>query len=263
MTADAARDAASPVKVTKVALRPLAVPTEHGGWGFVLEPALLALLVAPSFAGILIALGVVFAFLTRHPLKFAAADTLRGRFYPRTRVCILLSAAYGTLAGALFISGGWMAGRAVVVPLCAALVPAAIQFWFDARNQSRALAAEVSGTISSVLVAAAIVLAGEGTAAAAFAVLTLALARGIPTIIFVRAALRSGDRMPSLGLHLLAILAGVALAVSGLASVGAIAAFCILFLRAYATRAGTPAKIIGMRELAYGAMFVLFAAYGW
>ncbi len=251
------------VKRTRVALRPLALPTEHGGWGFVLEPALLALLVAPSLAGMLIALGLIAAFLTRHPLKLVAADALRRRFYPRTRVCILLSIAYGSVATVLLVTGAWMAGGLVLFPLAAALVPAAVQFLFDARNRSRALVAELSGTISSVFVAAAIVLAGGGTVAVAFAVLVLALLRGVPTIIFVRAALRNGNRLPSLALHLVAIFIGVALTMSGLAPWGAIVALGVLLIRAYTTRPGTAAKTIGIRELGYGVMFVLLAGYGW
>src|ERR1044072_2044638 len=35
-------------------LRPLALPTEHGGWGFLLEPLVLAMIVAPSWIGALI-----------------------------------------------------------------------------------------------------------------------------------------------------------------------------------------------------------------
>jgi hypothetical protein len=263
VTIGATGDNSRTAKATKVALRPLALPTEHGGWGFVLEPVLLALLVAPSFAGMLIAFGLIAAFMTRHPLKLVAADVLRRRFYPRTRVCILLSAGYGSVAAVLLLSGAWMAGGLVLFSLTVALVPAAVQFWFDARNQSRALVAELSGTISSVLVAAAIVLAGDGTVAVAFAVLVLALSRGAPTIIFVRAALRNGNRLPSLALHLVAIFAGVALMMSGLAPPGAVVALGVLFIRAYATRAGTPAKTIGIRELGYGAMFVLLVGYGW
>ncbi|HDL49896.1 MAG TPA: prenyltransferase, partial [Actinobacteria bacterium] len=34
-----------------VRLRSVAMPTEHGGWGFTLEPIILGLLVAPSPAG--------------------------------------------------------------------------------------------------------------------------------------------------------------------------------------------------------------------
>lgn len=263
MTIGVTRDESHAAKRTKVALRPLALPTEHGGWGFVLEPAVLALLVVPSIPGLLIALGVVAAFMTRHPLKLVAADALRRRFYPRTRVCILLSAAYGSVAALSLVSGAVMAGGQVLLPLTAALLPAAIQFWFDARNQSRALIAELSGTASSALVAAAIVFAGHGTATTAFAVLMLALSRGVPTIVFVRAALRNANRLPSLALHLIAVFLGVALTMIGPAPAGAVVALTVLFIRAFSTRPGTAAKTIGIRELAYGAMFVLLAGLGW
>src|SRR6185436_6956547 len=82
-----------------VPLRPLALPSEHGGWGFLLEPLVLGLLVRPSLAGSLIALAFVFGFLARHPLKLALQDLLRGKSYPRTRWCWLFACSYAA-AGA-------------------------------------------------------------------------------------------------------------------------------------------------------------------
>src|SRR5947209_15528656 len=55
-------------------LRPLALPTEHGGWGFLLEPLVLAMIVAPSWCGALICAAGVCGLLTRQPLKLAMQD---------------------------------------------------------------------------------------------------------------------------------------------------------------------------------------------
>src|SRR3954465_13030737 len=71
---------------TPLHLRPLAIPNEHGGWGFLFEPIVLAGLAAPSLGGALVAIAAVAAFLARHPLKLAAGDVVRGRRYPRTIV---------------------------------------------------------------------------------------------------------------------------------------------------------------------------------
>ena len=60
------------------AWRPVVIPAEHGGWGFMLEPVLLGLLVAPSPAAGLFALATIAAFLLRHPLKLTLADRRRG-----------------------------------------------------------------------------------------------------------------------------------------------------------------------------------------
>lgn len=49
-------------------LRALALPAEHGGWGFVLEPVVLGLLVCPSRPGGALALAATATFLAHHPL---------------------------------------------------------------------------------------------------------------------------------------------------------------------------------------------------
>ena len=41
-----------------ISIRPLAVPNEHGGWSFLLEPIVLALVVAPSLAVLAAARGL-------------------------------------------------------------------------------------------------------------------------------------------------------------------------------------------------------------
>lgn len=63
-------------------IRPVAVPSEHGGWGFVLELALLGLLLAPAVAGTRLAMAMLGPFLARQSLKLVLADRRGGR---RTR----------------------------------------------------------------------------------------------------------------------------------------------------------------------------------
>ncbi len=67
-----------------VRLKAVALPIEHGSWGFLFEPLLAGLLVAPSFASIWIALLVIGAFLTRQPLKVYLTDLQAKRNLPQT-----------------------------------------------------------------------------------------------------------------------------------------------------------------------------------
>src|SRR4051794_36912704 len=55
---------------------PWALPPGHGGWGFLLEPLVRAMIVAPSWCGAMICAGAVCGFLTRQPLKLAMQDLL-------------------------------------------------------------------------------------------------------------------------------------------------------------------------------------------
>src|SRR5512140_1195258 len=54
--------------------RRVALPVEHGGWGLVLEPVVLGLVVVPSIGGIWLAVAAVACFLWRQPFKLAFGD---------------------------------------------------------------------------------------------------------------------------------------------------------------------------------------------
>src|SRR4051812_40820253 len=65
--------------------RSVVIPSEHGGWGLTLEPALLGLFVAPTLAGLAAAAAALLAFLARTPLKLVLVDRHRHRQLARTR----------------------------------------------------------------------------------------------------------------------------------------------------------------------------------
>jgi len=85
-------------KSSGVRWRSVAVPKEHGGWGFLLDPILLGLLVAPSPAGLFLVLLDLAAFLARTPLKIVWKDTQRGRRYARTAAALKALFVYAVLA---------------------------------------------------------------------------------------------------------------------------------------------------------------------
>ena len=86
---------------TQVRWKAVAMPPEHGGWGFLLEPIVLGMLVAPSWAGLFWGVAALGAFLAQHPLKLAYTDRKRGRRYARTAAAerVLLIYAGVALAG--------------------------------------------------------------------------------------------------------------------------------------------------------------------
>ena len=53
----------------RVRLRQIVLPTEHGSWGFLLEPIVAGVAVAFSAASVWIAVAVIGAFLARRPLQ--------------------------------------------------------------------------------------------------------------------------------------------------------------------------------------------------
>lgn len=231
-----------------LSIRPLAVPSEHGGWGLLLEPVVLAMLVAPSAAGALIGMGAGAVFLMQHPLKLAMHDRLQGRRYPRSRFCELLAAGYGAAALLAFTAAWTLAGARPLLALTAALPFGAIQLSYNVQNRSRRPIPELAGAIVPASLAAAIALAGGS--AAAFALSVLILCRSIPAVLYVRSTLRGSSPVAMIAAHVAAVLIAFLFAplLAGIAMV-------LLLLRA-AVPTHAPAKTIGLREIAFGAITV-------
>lgn len=247
------------------ALRPFALPTEHGGWGFLLEPLLLGLLVRPSFSGAFIALAALLGFLTRQPLKFALQDALRGKSYARTRYCWMLAAGYA-LGAAAMLAAAIATGRPMLVVPFGLVAPLAITVvLYDANNRSRSPFPEFAGAAAMSSTAAAIAIAGGMRMMPAFALSGLIIARSLPAIAYVRTLLmrahgKSAASWPALALHVVA-----AFAVATFAPLLAVVAMVVLLVRAAWGLAHPPsrAKTIGWTEIAFGALTVLLIAAGY
>ncbi len=249
--------------------RAVAVPSEHGGWGLTLEPALLGLLVAPSGAGFALALAAVVAFVARTPVKLVAADLWRRRWLPRTALAATIAAIELVLLGVLAIAAVQWAGWSWLVPVAIAAPLVAVELWFDMRSRSRRLVPELGGAVGIAAVAAAIALAdGKPVPLAAGLWLVLA-ARAVASIPFVRlqiARLRHGagpvttsDRAQVCGVAIaaLAVVLDRSLAL-GFAAVLALAAVQAVWVR----RPPVPAKVLGVRQLLLGIGLVIVTAVG-
>jgi hypothetical protein len=174
----------------------VALPSEHGGWGLTAEPVILGLLIEPSGAGVAIALAAGLAFLARTPLKVVLVDRWRQRSLPRTRVASRIAAVEVAAVAGLLTIGVTKGGPWSWVPLALAAPAVGIELWFDMRSRSRRLTPELAGTIGIGSVAAAIVLAGGGSAATATGAWLLIAARAIASLPFVRYQLRKAKGQP-------------------------------------------------------------------
>ncbi len=263
MSTAASYASSAPARTRRPALRSLAFPNEHGGWGFLLEPIALALAVRPSWAGVLVGLAFGFAFMTRQPLRLALQDAVRGRRYPRTSWCWWLACGYAALGLLSLASAIALSSWAVLIPLGLVAPLGLTQILYDAKNRSRSLLPELAGAAAMTASATAIAIAGGMRILPAFALSGIMLARVIPAIVYVRTLLQRAHgtptaAWPALALHLVA-LALVALFASKLA----VLALCVLFARAtwlLARPVSPPARSIGWMEIAFGALVVILAA---
>lgn len=255
---------------TDVRLRLVALPTEHGGWGLLLEPIALGLLVAPSLAGLLLGLAAAGAFLTRHPLKVALTDWRRDKRYPRTIWAERFALLYGlgalaAFAAALLLALPFWAALALAAPL------AIVQLAYDLRKESRSLLPELAGACALAAAAPAIALAGGWALLPALGLWAVLAARAVGAIIYVRARIRrlrglQAPAQPTLLAHGGGLLVVAVLASLGVASWLAVLAIALLLGRAvHGLAPGRPVvrpATIGKQELAFGVLTVLLVALG-
>ncbi|HLT69736.1 MAG TPA: YwiC-like family protein [Acidimicrobiales bacterium] len=263
----AARPVAPPQ--ARPAWRAVALPDEHGGWGLSAEPALLGLLVAPSWAGGALAAGAVLAFLARTPLKLVLVDRWRGRWLPRTRLAARVAAAELALLAALGAAALALAGPAWLVPVAAAAPLVAVELWFDMRSRGRRLTPELCGAIGVSAVAAAVALAGGAPGELATALWLVLAARAVATIPAVRVQITrlrrgTGSRTASDGAGAAGVaVALVAVALDPAVTGGALAVAAVAALQAvWVRRPPVPAKVLGFRQLGLGLGVVLATAVG-
>lgn len=252
-------------------LRHILVPSEHGSWGFLLEPAAVGILVAPSIAGGLLVLGALGFFLARHPVRLGIQDLSRRRLYPRTHLALRFGATFALIGAAAMMAAATITGPRALIPLACAMPLLLVQIGFDLRGGSRTLSAEIAGASAAGSLAAACGIAGGLDTGPAFVLWLLMLGRAVPSILYVRARIRiargdAANRLPALASATAAFLTPVFLLTRGDGSQLAVLAFCLLLARAVIGLRvpGRAVRIqtIGFGEFVWGLLTVVFLAFG-
>jgi hypothetical protein len=249
--------------------RSIALPVEHGGWGFTFEPIVLGLLVAQSASAWELSIAALAVFLARRPFKLVATDVVRRRWLPRSRVAAGFTAIYALLALA-GVGGALVTAEASFwQPLAVALPLAGIAIYADAHSRGRTLTAELAGAIAMGATVAMIVLAHGWEPRPAFGLWLVLVGRAAATIPLVRAQIRRVHERPAGARAVYVIQAAtvVAMIVAALLdlvpwlSVGAIAVIGFL---AYLSLQRPPvaAKTVGWTQILVGLGVVLLTAVG-
>jgi hypothetical protein len=255
-----------------VRLRLVALPTEHGGWGFLLEPILLGLLLAPTVAGALLGLAALGAFLARHPLELALTDWRRGKRYPRTVWAERFAIGYGLLAIVGFGGALWLSTAPFWPALLVAGPPALVQLSYDLRKQQRRLLPEWAGAAALAALAPMLLLAAGWSFVAAFAIWGVLVTRSVAAIMYVRVRIRrlrgvAASATPALAAHLISLALVLGGAIVALVPWTAVVAFVLLLFRAIYGVSGrsrpTRASAIGFQELFFGLLTIALLAAGY
>lgn len=252
-----------------VRLRSVALPTEHGGWGFTLEPIVLGLLVAPSAAGWEIAAAALGVFLARRPVKLFSTDLVRRRWLPRSTMALVAAMVFAAVAMAGVI-GAFITTRGPFWwPFIVALPFAGFSLRADAHSQNRALAPQLAGSIAMGSTVAAIAMGAGWEWMPAFGLWLVLTARDVAAIVLARGMVRrfKAKSVDHVRIHLAQLAAFAVVAVA--AAVGVVpwlGAVAISLLGVVAVvslaRPPVPAKVVGWTQMGVGLMVVLLTALG-
>lgn len=256
----------------RIRLRTVALPAEHGGWGFLFEPIALGLVVAPSIAGACIAVMSVGIFLARHPLKLVWLDRKRRANRARTRLAALVGLSYGLVAALGLAGAVRFGGVRVLVPYLVVSPLVVAYVVLDYRKHTRTLFAELVGPLVLGVAASSVTLGAGWTAPAAFVLWVVLMVRAVPSILYVRARLRLERGRPA-DIRLATVSCVIGLGVTGalawrgvtplLVVVGATELLARALHGLSSRRRHVTAKGIGISELVHGLLYVALVAIGY
>lgn len=256
----------------RVRLRSVALPIEHGSWGFLFEPLVAGVAIAPSKASIWIALLVIGAFLSRQPLKVVLSDCRAGRWLPQTKYAAGFLLLYSVVFGVGLIGGVSVANAESFLPFVIVLPLAAFQIYYDSQRNSRLLLAEILGSVSISSSIAVLALADSWPYPNAFALWAVMGARLIPSILYVRNRLniekgKTFSRALPIAAHVVALIMVSLLGFYGQSPLLPILMFAVLLIRSIIGlspyRRKVKAMKIGIGEVIYGALIVLSLIVGY
>ena len=255
--------------VVQPRIRSIALPTEHGGWGFTLEPILLGLLVAASAAAWQLSAAALGIFLARRPVKLVSTDIVRKRWLPRSRIALVFSLLYGGIALAGVIGAILTTEGPFWIPVFVAAPLALYALRADAHSKNRGLLPELSGSIAMGATVSAIAIGSGWDLAPAFGLWIVLAARDVAAIVLVRGQIRRNKGKPTGESTVYGIQVACTAAVAVAAAIGIVpwlSALAIGLVGLVAVvslnRPPVEARVIGWTQMAVGLMVVLITAAG-
>lgn len=243
-------------------------PKEHGSWSLAFEPVALGLLVAPSRAGLALALAAGAGFFLRRPVKVL----LQAKADPRRPLAALCAGVLLGVSLAALLLAARPGGISQLWPLLPAVLAGAGFVWGDARNDGREGAAELAGAAAFGWLPATFATLAGWPAAGALALAAVMLARSVPTVLLIRTLLRRKKGQPVTTAKVwlaTALAAGISVWLAGQSLVPQpVTAVSILLLARAAwylapARFPLAARPLGFLESGLGVVFVLTAALAW
>ncbi|MBU0474468.1 MAG: YwiC-like family protein [Bacteroidetes bacterium] len=172
-------------------LNKVAIPKEHGAWGFVLEPLILSLIVAFSVNGLLLALASFILFLANQPIKIIFTKSISTKHKSAATKILFF---YSSIIFLLFVAIIVNAKIVYLLPYAFGLLVMLLFLFFQINNLGRYLFFEFIPSFGITLMAISIVLMNGSFQYNVWIFGILLLSRAIPTIIYVNAKVKEVKR---------------------------------------------------------------------
>jgi hypothetical protein len=246
----------------------VAIPSEHGSWGFFLEPIALSLLVAYSFEGLIIAISAFILFLANQPSSYIVK---------RKPKYLLLLSIYFTifyLFSAIGIIVYFLIGNInfiLILPFGASIFIMVLYKILEFYNLKRNIIVELIPQVSLVFICVSILLLKDWKFEFIIAFTIIVLSRSIHTVFYINNKLKVlKNRTPdkSLTNWVGAIFAVLLILFASLdfSPWLSLIAFSLLILRSIFglfPNSIETVKIVGIKEFIYGFLFVLINVIGY
>jgi len=254
-----------------LSVRSVAIPKEHGAWGYVLEPFVLVLVIAFSLDGMYLLFAAFLFFLAHRPVRLAFSLQTNSE----NRLLAIGIAIIYIFSGLviLFIIMPWLPLKAMLL-FGTGLLIMLFYLVFDIYKKKRSLLGEQIVPIALAFMAINVPVIGNWPDERLIALYFLLLARPVSTTFYINAKIRLekgldySAKMVYLS-HLIALFYVIVAALLGWIPYSPVLAMFILFYRAVkgiwisAGRKHVAIKKIGMMEFVYGIAFVIITAVGY
>ncbi len=157
----------------------LVFPKEHGSWALTFEPLTLALLIVPSWNGVLLFLGSTLAFFSHASAKVLLESKFKNK--EAWFVFFLLGVPAAILL-AWFVR---LTDYSIYLPLIAALALMVLYLFLEALSLGRALATELMASVAMGLIALSMVLAGGMNRLNGLGFLAVLYSRSLMTTLYI------------------------------------------------------------------------------
>ena len=250
-------------------IKSVAFPREQGSWGFMLEPLILALLIAFTTNGFLIALSAFIIFLSHQPVRIIANKKSNKELKLTASIIFII---YSSIAAILIFTAFLNMKLILFLPYFTALLLMTIYLLLELKGYGRLLAAELIAPVAVSLIAVSITFADGWPLYFIIPFWIILLSRSIQTTFYVNAMVKiiknqSASPLLTYTSGFIFLLIVTLNAFQHLSPFLAIAAVIILIIRSFVGFTSTNKKVnikkIGIMEFVYGIVFIILVAIGY